>query len=489
MYAALLAVGLTLGLHSSGAAVNEVLNWDTGNNSQSTGLECPTASKDFSIINSPAREGGYAAKFHIDANSGLWGNGITRCMTSLYNSGEGVGSDYYYGFSIYLPAAMSDNVLWELHAPSSLYTVSGNCSLAPFGLAARSGGIDLRIDTGNCDGAWAHYEPHIQIPGLSTQPVGKWIDFVIHITFAESSTGSYNLWYRLQGNPWPSAPVVSRSGIPTMPYSNAANVHNVKLYTMFGLYPGYSGYTGNDAVIFDDFSRGGSFGDVAPADGSVSSPPPAPAPPPTTTTTTQAATTTHATTTSTTTTTPTTTKSVTTTGSTTTAAPPATTTAPTTTAAPTETTAAPTTTDSGGGGGHGHGHSKHGSDVTTDALMPRVLAAARISKPQLRSARPWVRVVRAVVSVRGARSMRVSAISARGTHRRMPLLANSTVGPVSINYWRKTVVTGPVKDGRLVLRLRIPRRLLTRSGAYTLRVRSLGPTSWHTRYLRLRFTR
>ncbi len=49
-----------------------------------------------------------------------------------------------------------------------------------------------------------------------------------------------------------------------MPYSNAANVHNVQLYTEMGLYPGDSGYNGNDTTTSTTTVRGSSFADVAP---------------------------------------------------------------------------------------------------------------------------------------------------------------------------------------------------------------------------------
>ena len=249
------AVGRHGAATQRGHAPTELVNFETADLSQTTGLECPSEADDFAVVTDPVRDGQYAARFHLDANSIAWGNGIPRCMFSLYDSDESVGDDYYYRFSIYLPSPVSDEGLWLLHAPQSLWTVSRNCSIAPIGLQARAHGFELRIMTGNCDRQWMHYEPHIRIPGLSRQPIGRWIDFVIHIRFAERPIGVVQLWYRLQGDPWSSKPAVSRVAIPTMPYSRASNIHNVRLYQMVGLYPGGS-YSGNDTYFFDDFVRG-----------------------------------------------------------------------------------------------------------------------------------------------------------------------------------------------------------------------------------------
>ncbi len=313
LYAAMLALGLVLGLQSSQAAVSIRADWETGNNSQFSNLECPNPSTQFAVVTSPVRQGSYAARFS-ETGADVWSNGTVRCMDAIYNSDETTGNDYYFGFSLYIPSTISDNVIWELHGPEPLYSISPNCSLAPFAIHSRDGGLDLRIATGNCDGgSWAHWEPNLVIPGLATQPVGKWVNFVLHIKFEENNSGLFELWAGVQGQSWPSQPLISRSGIPTMPYSNAANVHNVQLYTEMGLYPGYSGYNGNDTIYLDDYVRGSSFADVAAPDGTSSTTTQATTTQQTTTqqTTTQA-TTTQATTTQATTTQATTTQATTT---------------------------------------------------------------------------------------------------------------------------------------------------------------------------------
>jgi len=247
--------------------VDETLDWETGNTSQTTGLECPSQSNDFALVTSPTRQGSYAARFHLDSSSGLWNNGTPRCLATLYNSGETTGDDYYYALSVYLPAQISPELLWELHHPSSLYNLSG-CGVAPFAIQTNSsGGFEFRVSTGNCTvgQGYSYWEPHIPIPNLTSQPVGRWVDFVVHIRFAEDNTGVVEVWSRVQGDPWPSSPAIARYGIPTLPYCNTCGIHNVSLYTEMGLYPGRTGFSSSDSVILDGFRRGSSFTAVSPA--------------------------------------------------------------------------------------------------------------------------------------------------------------------------------------------------------------------------------
>src|ERR1051325_7594431 len=61
LYALLLAVGLVFGFGGSRAAVNETLDWESGDASQTTGLEGPASSQAFSVCTSVARQARYAA--------------------------------------------------------------------------------------------------------------------------------------------------------------------------------------------------------------------------------------------------------------------------------------------------------------------------------------------------------------------------------------------------------------------------------------------
>jgi hypothetical protein len=251
---------------------------DSTNAPYTSGLECPNPSTQFARATSPVREGQRAAMFHETAADIWQGNGIVRCLATRYDSGETAGDDYYYHLSVYIPATLQDNLLWELHHPSSLYNVSG-CTVAPYAISSRSSGLIFRISTGNCTvgSGYAHWEPNIPIPGLASQPLNTWLDFVVHIRFTEDTTGVVDVYWRKAGDPWPAAPQISRTGIPTLPFCNSCNVHNVKLYWEAGLYAGRTGYSGSDTVYLDDVRRELS---LANAEGTTPTPPPPPPPPP-----------------------------------------------------------------------------------------------------------------------------------------------------------------------------------------------------------------
>lgn len=85
----------------------------------------------------------------------------------------------------------------------------------------------------------------------------------------------------------------------------------------------------------------------------------------------------------------------------------------------------------------------------------------------------YVRLISTAVTVRNTQSVRVTVVAKRGSRLKEPILAGSRVGPFAIHHWQKAIVTGAVPDGRVLLKLLIPNRVL-RSGAYMLRVKAVS---------------
>jgi len=222
-------------------------------------VECPHFDSQFAHVTSPVREGKYAARFSV-SSADVWLNGSVRCLVGNYHTGETVGDDYFYRISIFIPSTgISDNLFWELHHPASLYNISSACSVAPHALVIFHGRFVYRLFAGNCTGSSYTTQLSMNLPRLSPPPRNVWIDFVIHIKFEETATGLIELYYRTGTNRWPAKPLLVRRNVPTMPYSNPANVHNVRLYEMLGIYPGVANYTGNDSVYIDDVRREGTL--------------------------------------------------------------------------------------------------------------------------------------------------------------------------------------------------------------------------------------
>jgi hypothetical protein len=247
------------------APVDETVDWETGDTSQVSGLECPSQAADFSIVQSPVRQGRYAAHFHLDSSSEPWSNGWPRCLSTLYDSGETAGDDEWYGFSLYTPAPFG-GLVWELHQPQSLYSLRG-CGLAPLALfaeeASGESGLYFRLATGDCvNGGWSHQDLNIPLRNLDPVPTGTWVDVVVHVRFSESDDGLVQVWDRYGGRPY--AIDLERTGVPTTQYCSSCGIHDVRLYQEAGLYAPPLQPGDRADVYLDAFRRGQSFAAVAP---------------------------------------------------------------------------------------------------------------------------------------------------------------------------------------------------------------------------------
>jgi hypothetical protein len=141
------------------------------------------------------------------------------------------------------------------------------------------------------------------------------------------------------------------------------------------------------------------------------------------------------------------------------------------------TTTAPTCTSSDGSSSHGTKGNGHKGNGTS-----RFLASAAILRPTAH-----VRLVSSAIYLRDAKSLRISVVSRRRSHVRVPILAHSSVAGVKTGYWRKTLVTGAMANGRTVLQLRVPRSRLHKGQLYALRVRVVvQPSRLKTLYLPFR---
>lgn len=248
-------------------AVDLRLDFETGDGSQFSGFECPHPGTQFGVYDETStshptpRQGRFAARFSETAADVWPGNDMVRCLGARYDSGESAGDDRYYALSVYIPATgLSDNLLWELHHPSSLYNLPG-CGVAPLALVVRNGRLAFRIATGNCTvgSGYAYWQPGIELPGLQSLPRSTWVDVVMHVVFSEHDDGRVELWYRTGTGAFPALPQLARYGIPTMPRADSAGVHDVTLYTELGLYPGRTGYASSDSVYLDGYRRGSSL--------------------------------------------------------------------------------------------------------------------------------------------------------------------------------------------------------------------------------------
>jgi len=246
------------------------LNYAAGNLSQFSQLEAATSSGTSNpgydwIAETTIKRLAHPTGRHRCRGTDVWaGNNTIRSLAALYYNNASVldpapattGMHYFYTFSVYLPATNSGGgtnvakhtLLWELHHPGSLYNLAG-LGVAPYAIqVGDTGGTTddgkgtFRISTGNgtVGVGYAYWEPNILIPGLNPWPYGRWVDLIVEIVFAETSTGTVRVWVDTAGTGSfvQGSPAIERLNIPTLPYCNSQNVHNVLLYNEQGLYTG-----------------------------------------------------------------------------------------------------------------------------------------------------------------------------------------------------------------------------------------------------------
>jgi hypothetical protein len=255
-------------------------DFETGDASQFSNLECANPRQQFGLVTAPVRQGRYAARFQT-APGDTWDNGTIRCLAARYDTNEREGDDYYYAFSVYFDSAPAYNLIWELHTRAEIYTVNQNLSVVPHALEVVDGRLEYRLLTGPAkwDGStwtgWAHAEPDIPLTG--SIPVRTWIDFVVHIRFTQSDRGLLEVWTRTGNGAWPTRPQVTRQGIPTLQWIPGTNdrvlghlndpriaqaIPTSSLYAELGLYKGAAVTSTVDQVYLDGYRRGGTLAAV-----------------------------------------------------------------------------------------------------------------------------------------------------------------------------------------------------------------------------------
>ena len=264
-------------------------NFETGNASQFTDLECHDPTSQFNVVTRPVRQGRYAARFE-EAPGDTWdGDGTVRCLAANTTTDEQIGDDYYYSMSFYLPRPISNNLLWETHTrKDNIDLISNPVSVVPHAIVAlgtpstydqTANRLSYRLETGPAKWSgtgwtgWSYDRPDMVI--MQPIPLRTWIDVIVHIKFTESEDGAVQVWARTRSNPWPRTPEVNLEGIPTLQYIPAglsptvsSIVHTTTLYDEIGLYKGGARTDRTDVAYVDAFRITGSLAAARAAFGS-----------------------------------------------------------------------------------------------------------------------------------------------------------------------------------------------------------------------------
>jgi hypothetical protein len=177
------------------------------------------------------------------------GNNTIRCLLNRLDTDETVGETRSYFMAFKLLTPLSNNLLWELHQPRSIYTLP-NAGVAPHALLCHNGGLIWRTATGNLGTAgWPYWKPSQSIAGFASVQLNRWIEIAVEISFSVA-LGTVLVYVRYAGDPWPSNPQINLLAIPTTQYSTKDLVPPVKLYTEAGLYRGTNVLNSTEEILF-----------------------------------------------------------------------------------------------------------------------------------------------------------------------------------------------------------------------------------------------
>ncbi len=196
-------------------------------------------SNQFQIVTSPVRQGTYAAKTTVHDGDEFMNTGGERCDLEIDPSQrEHVGDDLWYAFSEQFssdwqnPGPPPDGdwlVIVDWHASANYPNVCQVMQLE----TDSTGALILQLLTGNVEGydcftgsGTAHYYSEVVLPSISP---GLWHDFVFHVVWTTSNSGSVELWHLLEGQQ-EYTKIADLHNIPTLQYKTDANNPDVPYF-------------------------------------------------------------------------------------------------------------------------------------------------------------------------------------------------------------------------------------------------------------------
>jgi polysaccharide lyase-like protein len=181
----------------------------------------------FSLVSSPVRAGQSAARFVVRQGYSRFGH--NEDSEAVWHSDEREGDDYWYAWSTLFPPDWQPPYNWGLFAQWH-----ANLPTSPIiGFDARADTASLGVHTGLTDVAHNAFAVDRNLPLLETLSKGRWNDFVMHVRWTRSKTGTIEVYHRLAGQV--RLRLLARvRHIPTFQY--AADGSGTGTYLLFGLY-------------------------------------------------------------------------------------------------------------------------------------------------------------------------------------------------------------------------------------------------------------
>jgi hypothetical protein len=188
-----------------------VADWETGDSSQWYETKGHSLATQYHTVTSPVRQGLFAGQFIVHVNDTIVGISGERVESSMWDnrtwalpyitySEEVPGDDFYYGWSTLFPVGWKAPQLFGIILQQQVRAANTNPAIA---INARGDSLMVDFRTGvlarNGSGHTFSFNRTPVI--LSTLDKGLWHDFIMHIKYKPDSTGSCEIWHRLEGTP------------------------------------------------------------------------------------------------------------------------------------------------------------------------------------------------------------------------------------------------------------------------------------------------
>ncbi|MBP9711022.1 MAG: heparin lyase I family protein [Candidatus Pacebacteria bacterium] len=191
---------------------------------------------------------------------------MTKPDGSMVNENSSSGTQYY-GFSVRLDstwAASTWATLFQLHGPDSYGT------WASFELDARNDRFEVYMLGGDVTQVTS---PTTYALSNSSLNRGKWVDFIVKITYASGPTGALTVWRRDEGQA-NFTQVVNAQNVPTLQYKSTEGTQVGAHYWKAGIYRNAESST---SILWNDgFVRADTYEEILNYFGTTTPPPPPP---------------------------------------------------------------------------------------------------------------------------------------------------------------------------------------------------------------------
>jgi Polysaccharide lyase len=237
------------------------LGWETGDASQFEAVQHDPRiplGEALEVVSSPVRSGDHAGRFTARLGQNWARSTEFDAVAAIATSGEQIGDEHWYGFSMLFPEGFPPPSQWALPiewVPVNQAAYAGPTRIG-FTITPRKE-LNVALNTGDLDAGGPEGTFQVERRILPSLNEGRWNDFVVHIRWASDDTGTMSIWHRTAGERTHDK-VFAMRGHPTT-VTNAAHGPATS-QVVVGL---YRSPTAAEAVVYHDaFRRGDTLASV-----------------------------------------------------------------------------------------------------------------------------------------------------------------------------------------------------------------------------------